>query len=79
MDNISLPKTIEVTSYSGYKANERPLYLIVDNKRIEVQKVIDRWIGEEHDFFRVLAIDGKVYLISWQRKRDMWSIEKIFA
>lgn len=73
----SLPKKIEVVAYSGYKANERPLYFILDQKRLEVQNVIDRWYGVEHDYFKVLADDGKVYLLRWHRSLDLWFIEKI--
>ncbi|MBW2609449.1 MAG: hypothetical protein JRC68_03785 [Deltaproteobacteria bacterium] len=77
MDKNSLPKKIKVGAYSGYKANERPLYLIVDDMRLEVQKVIDRWYGEEHDYFQVLANDGNVYRISRHRTGDIWSLERI--
>ena len=77
MDKNSLPKKIEVGAYSGYKANERPLYFIVNDMRLEVKEIIDRWYGEEHDFFQVLADDGMVYLVSWHRTRDIWSLEKI--
>ena len=74
---MEFPKKIDVVAYSGYKANERPLYLIVDQQRLEVKKTLDTWYGEEHDYFKVLADDGKVYLLKWHRFRDMWFIEKI--
>jgi hypothetical protein len=77
MDKNSLPKKIEVGAYSGYKANERPLYLIVDDMRLEVKEITDRWYGEEHDCFQVLADDGQIYLISWHRTRDIWTLERI--
>ncbi len=74
---MEFPKKIDVVAYSGYKANERPLYLIVDQQRLEVEKTLDTWYGEEHDYFKVLADDGKVYLLKWHRFLDMWFIEKI--
>jgi len=74
---MEFPKKIEVVAYSGYKANERPLYLVVDEQRLEVKKTLDTWYGEEHDYFKVLADDGKVYLLKWHRFLDMWFIEKI--
>ncbi len=74
---MEFPKKIEVVAYSGYKANERPLYLVLDEQRLEVKKTLDTWYGVEHDYFKVLADDGKVYLLKWHRSLDMWFIEKI--
>ncbi len=74
---MEFPKKIEVVAYSGYKANERPLYLVLDEQRLEVKKTLDTWYGVEHDYFKVLADDGKVYLLKWHRFLDMWFIEKI--
>ena len=75
--SMEFPKKIEVVAYSGYKANERPLYLVLDEQRLEVKKTLDTWYGVEHDYFKVLADDGKVYLLKWHRALDMWFIEKI--
>jgi hypothetical protein len=75
--SMEFPKKIEVVAYSGYKANERPLYLVLDEQRLEVKKTLDTWYGVEHDYFKVLADDGKVYLLKWHRFLDMWFIEKI--
>ena len=77
LDRNSLPKQIKVMAYSGYKANERPIYLILDNRKIEVQKVIERHCELEHDSFRILADDGKEYLVKWNRESDIWTLEGI--
>lgn len=77
MSGDSLPKKIEVGAYSGYKANERPLYFILDGQKLEVQNIIDRWYGVEHDYYKVLAQDGRVYLLRWHRTLDLWFLEKI--
>ena len=71
------PVNIEVAAYSGYKANERPLYFRFEQKKLSVVDVLDRWYGEEHDYFKVLADDGKVYLIRWHRLLDSWALMKI--
>ena len=53
------PMKIEVVAYSGYKANERPLYFVLEQNKLGVVNVVDRWYGVEHDYFKVLAEDGK--------------------
>ncbi|RLC30283.1 hypothetical protein DRH13_04565 [Candidatus Woesebacteria bacterium] len=65
-------KEITVVAYSGYKANERPLRLLIDEKDLEVEQIIDRWCGVEHDYFKCLANDGQVYLLKWHRIHDQW-------
>ena len=76
MNHISMSHSIEVVSYSGYKVNERPLYFFLEKRKLEVRKVTSSWYGEEDDWFRVLADDGRLYLIRWHRESDQWFLEK---
>jgi hypothetical protein len=71
------PVNIEVVAYSGYKANERPLYFFLERKKVCVVDVLDRWYGEEHDYYKILADDGKIYLMRWHRLQDLWFLVKI--
>jgi len=66
---------VEVMAYSGYKANERPLYFFVDQQKMEVKNILDRWYGQEFDCFKVLADDGREYLLKWHRSLDVWYCE----
>ena len=77
MNDFSFTKNIEVNAYSGYKANERPISFILDDRKLKVVKIIDRWYGVDYDYFKVLANDGKLYLLRWHRTLDEWSLQKI--
>lgn len=77
MSGETIPRKVDVIAYAGYKANERPLYFIMDRKKLEVKEIIDRWYGMEHDYFKVLANDGKVYLLRWHRILDIWILMKV--
>ncbi len=68
---------IEVVAYSGYKANERPMYFVLGLQKMEVKSVLDRWYGPEHDYFKLLADNGRVYIIKWDRILDAWSLVRI--
>jgi len=70
-------KKIEVIAYSGYKSNERPLRFVLNDKSVEIKGILDRWYGEEHDYFKVLADDGYVYLLKWHRSLDIWFLVKV--
>jgi hypothetical protein len=67
---------IEVVAYSGYKANERPLSFMLDGRKRDVKEVVDQWIGPDLDYFRVIADDGLLYLLKWNRSLDRWFLEK---
>ena len=69
-------REIDVIAYSGYKANERPLYMIVSHQKMEVREVLDRWYGEIHDYFKVIDDDGRTYLLKWHRALDRWFLVK---
>ena len=62
---------IEVVAYSGYKANEKPISFVLDGCKRNIENIIDRWYGVEHDYFKVVADDGKIYLLRWQRYQDL--------
>ena len=40
MPGDKLPTKIEVVAFSGYKANERPLYFIVNERKLDVVNIL---------------------------------------
>lgn len=66
---------IKVISYSGYKANERPIRFLFGERWLEVREIIGRWRDEKYDSFKVRAGDGRVYVLRWDRIDDIWKIE----
>ncbi|MBW1997733.1 MAG: hypothetical protein JRJ29_07190 [Deltaproteobacteria bacterium] len=73
----TFPKEVAVVAYSGYRANERPLYFILDDRKIKVEGIADRWYGEDHDYFKVVGDDGKIYILRWDRAFDLWHLTKV--
>ncbi len=69
-------RKIDVIAYSGYKANERPVSFVLEEQKREVKEIPDQWRGQDHDYFKVLADDGCVYLLRWHRTSDQWFCEK---
>jgi len=70
-------KVIHVSCYSGYKANERPIDITVRGRKLMVEKIVDRWYGVDHSYFKILANDQKIYLIRYDQDEDLWTLEKI--
>lgn len=73
---MAAPVAIKVSAYSGYKAGERPVSFELDGKGLKVVEILDRWFGQEHDYFKVLADNGRAYLLRRQRRLDRWELVK---
>lgn len=70
---------IRVVCYSGHKADERPVKFLSGEEERVVESVIDRWAGEDHDYFKVLADDRRVYILRRDRDEDVWTLERVTA
>ncbi len=72
-DGMSPVKKVE--SYSGYTLNEQPRVIHLEDKKLSVVEIKDRWFGPDHTYFKVLADDGRNYLLRYDRESDRWAIE----
>jgi hypothetical protein len=79
MEIDSRLKVIQVSCYAGYKGNERPASFTLRERRLTVEKIIDRWYGMDHSYFKVLANDQRVYLIKYDQDADVWTLERIMG
>ena len=70
---------ILVESYSGYRADERPLRFPLNERSYEVQEVEDRWYSPKAMYFRVVASDGNRYVLRHDEDADLWSLEAFRA
>jgi len=72
-------KLVRVESYAGYKADERPLRMLLDGQMIDVAAVEDRWYSPGSTYFRVLLANGERYVLRRQEAQDVWTIEAFRA
>lgn len=67
---------VRVETYSGYKADERPLRFHAGGRTYEVAEIEDQWVGPEAAWFRVKASDGNVYILRHAADpEDTWTVE----
>jgi hypothetical protein len=78
-DIFSSYMLIEVESYSGYRADERPRRFVMSGCAHEVVELEDRWYSPHATFFRVLASDGNRYVLRHDEQLDLWSLEAFRA
>ncbi len=72
-------KTIYVECYAGFKADERPVRVLLDGRPIDVTAVEDRWYSPGSTYFRVLLSTGERYVLRRQQAQDVWTIEAFRA
>jgi len=65
---------VRVECYSGYRADERPLRLHLQERVLEVAEVEDRWYSPGETYFRVLTSDGDHYVLRHTEAQDVWSL-----
>jgi hypothetical protein len=65
---------VRVESYSGFKADERPLRLHLAERTLEVVAVEDQWYSPGETYFRVLTNDGDRYVLRHTEAQDVWSL-----
>jgi len=65
---------LSVETYSGYKADERPVAFWLRERRIAVREILDRWHGEDHAYFKLTGDDDATYIIRQDRSSDTWEL-----
>jgi hypothetical protein len=66
---------VQVQSYAGYKADERPMRLRLGERILEIVEVEDRWYSPGETYFRVRVEGGDRYVLKHVEAQDTWSFE----
>ena len=53
---------LRVETYSGYKADERPVRFELKGRKLQVARLLDQWYGPDYSYFRIVADDGNTYV-----------------
>lgn len=67
-------QVLRVETYSGFKADQRPLRLHLGNRTFEVAAVEDSWYSPGETYFRVLTADGDRYVLRHIEAQDVWTL-----
>ena len=72
---------IDVSTHSGFKADERPVSFIWRDKQYRIEAIIDRWYEggikagtPALNYFKVSADTGSQYLLRYNSLFDAWAI-----
>jgi hypothetical protein len=65
---------IEVDCYAGYRGEQTPRTLRLDDRCIEVDQVVDQWLAPGHRYFKVRGDDGHIYIIRHDGQSGEWEL-----
>lgn len=65
---------IRVECYSGYRGQETPRRFWLDDCRVEIREVVDRWLDPDHRYFKVVGHDGATYLLRHDPESGGWGL-----
>lgn len=65
---------IVVECYAGAGYPERPRALVIDGERLQVREVEAQARTPEGVRFRVRLSDGRVFLLLYRDRRDVWTV-----
>jgi hypothetical protein len=66
---------IKVECYSGYRGEETPRRIWLGGRKIEIEKIQDRWLSPEHRYFKVLGDDNAVYILRHDSQSYNWDLK----
>ena len=66
--------SLKVETYSGYKADERPVSFALVNRTFQVKEILDQWYGVDHTYYKLIADDSNLYIIRHDREMDEWEM-----
>jgi hypothetical protein len=66
---------VQVECYSGYRADERPLWFLLRGRPYQVEELEDRWYSPGAIYFRVRADDGNNYVLRHDEQQDVWTLD----
>ena len=71
---MQVPATVRVECYSGYRGEETPRRFYHRDRRVDVLKVVDRWLSPAHRYFKLQTLDG-TFILRHDTGHDRWDLE----
>ena len=65
---------VRVECYAGYRGEETPRRFWLGETKVEIKKVMDRWMAPDHRYFKVVGGDGAVYILRHDAQSWGWEL-----
>jgi len=65
---------LNVECYAGYRGEETPRSIRFGSRKIEVKKILDRWLSPDHRYFKIMDEDNSLYIIRHDVISQNWEL-----
>ena len=65
---------VGVECYAGYKGEQTPRAIVLDDRRVAVVDVLDQWLAPDHMYFKIRGDDGDVYIVRQDVLSGHWTL-----
>jgi hypothetical protein len=65
---------VRVECYAGYRGEETPRVIFVEDKAMIVSEIRDRWMTPEKRYFRIRTDDGRLGLLYQETASGEWNL-----
>ena len=72
--NSKESKNLKVICYAGYRGEEEPREFSIEERKIHVVEVLDRWLSPDHRYFKVHGSDGDTYVLRHDFATNVWEL-----
>jgi len=65
---------LRVECYAGYRGEETPRRFFIGQRRVEVDEILDRWVGPDDRYFKLRGDDKGIYLLRHDEVEERWEL-----
>jgi len=65
---------VRVDCYSGYRGEQEPRRFHFGPRAVAVAEILDRWLGPDHRYFKLLGSDGDTYILRHDVVAHDWTL-----
>jgi hypothetical protein len=65
---------LAVECYAGYRGEETPRRFFIDERPVQIARIIDRWVTPDYRYFRVEGDDGRAYVLGQILASGKWEL-----
>lgn len=65
---------LQVESGVGLHGDVEPRAFLLGNRRLEVLRIVDRWLASDYGYFKLEASDGSTYILRHDDLSNQWEL-----
>lgn len=65
---------VKVESYVGERGDRTPCRFHLDGRAVEVEEVLDQWLGDDYRYVKLRGKDGNLYILRLDQTGAEWEL-----